>query len=352
MNYSLYLSSMNDIEMMTYLQPDLELLTTIFNSTPCTMSVVSKDLKCLMANKALKDIFNLTDEEFYNKPIGNFTEESDFVDFLKDLFDANKDTLVREVRTLKKDKVYYLTGKKIANGEKAILIGLDITELKKIEQEELHFQKLNMLNNLSAGIIHDIRNPLTILIAQTYKLEDKYPESEKIFKSMHKANMKINNMTDSLQALTEKPKNGTFEINDVVTEALLLSKGLYRSLHVTPEVELTKKDTKTSGVKVHLIQAILEVIQSCVLDRESDEFKLKIITKVSDDLIRIQIETNSNKDDSYYSGLFDEFRTKKHISKDSSNLYHAYKIVKEEHNGIVQVPISGQVKIKITIPKV
>ena len=60
-----------------------EMLNTVLDSTPCTISWISKDLKYLGANKALLEALKLDKNNFVGTSMGDLTKDPAFLNFAK-----------------------------------------------------------------------------------------------------------------------------------------------------------------------------------------------------------------------------------------------------------------------------
>ena len=148
-------------------------LQAVVDAAPCTISWITSDLKYVGANRVLAELCQVDQTGFQGKPIGFFTKESVFRDFADRLFAGSAERLVEELSTTLFDetKWYYIVGRKYEGCQKAVMIGIDITEQKEIEAKIAQQQKLAQLGEMSGKIIHEIKNPLSVVSGFSYMIK-------------------------------------------------------------------------------------------------------------------------------------------------------------------------------------
>ncbi len=155
------------------LKAEHDRLSVIINLIPNTISWVNRDMTYFGVNKALADTCLVTPEEFVGKTIGFHTKERFFYEFVTELFRSPNDTIYKELdaRISGVDKIYLVSGTKLEDKDKAVVIGMDITELSKLKDHVSFTQKLANLGEMFAGIIHDINNPLMMIEANAKRVK-------------------------------------------------------------------------------------------------------------------------------------------------------------------------------------
>ena len=178
------------------------------------------------------------------------------------------------------------------NGDRKALvaIGRDISVLKEAEQMMLKQEKLSVVGELSAGIAHEIRNPLTAIKGFIQLLD----ESEK----PNKTHVKI--VLDEID-----------RINQIVSEMLVLSKPQNREMKcfnfkealeyciniVSYEASLHNVEVKVNGPKVHPIvygdengikQALINIMKNA-LEAMGNRGELLISFSVVEHMLEVKI---------------------------------------------------------------
>ena len=155
-------------------------LNVIINLIPNTISWVNSDMTYFGVNKALADTCFVKPEDFVGKTIGFHTKERFFYEFVTELFRSKSDTIYRELeaRISGQDRTYLVSGTKLEDKSKAVVIGVDITELSQLKGHLTFTQKLANLGEMFAGIIHDINNPLMMIEANVKRVRKKIVDEE------------------------------------------------------------------------------------------------------------------------------------------------------------------------------
>lgn len=163
-----------------------ELFFQTFNLNPLPMGVFSiASRKCLEVNETFIKTSGYSRVEL----IKNRLSEYNFWPCLKEIAKIyeliNKDGFARNFETKLRIKSGEIRTALISGtiinwkGEKSLLaVGLDITELRRYENELARLDRLNMIGQMAAGIGHEIRNPMTTVrgFLQLLMKKDRYAE--------------------------------------------------------------------------------------------------------------------------------------------------------------------------------
>lgn len=164
------------------IKKEYERLSVIINLIPNTISWVNSDMTYFGVNKALADSCNVTPADFIGKTIGFHTKERFFYEFVTELFRSKSDTIYRELeaRISGVDRTYLVSGTKLEDKEKAVVIGIDITELTNLKDHVSFTEKLANLGEMFAGILHDINNPLMMIEGTAKRIKKRVTDEEVI----------------------------------------------------------------------------------------------------------------------------------------------------------------------------
>lgn len=187
---------------------------TILASVNNGVFMINNEKKIVLCNKAFEDLFEVQKEEILGMDVDAFNEATDFE--LKDLagkvlineLDKNEyETKFTSFKGNKKEIMLYVGTIKNVDGEVigAINISRDITEQKKEQQRILQQEKLALLGQMGAGIVHETRNFLTTIKGRC-QLIDMISQDENIKRHAAKINSDVE------------------EVNRIISEFLFLSK--------------------------------------------------------------------------------------------------------------------------------
>ncbi|AJQ29065.1 LytS/YhcK type 5TM receptor domain-containing protein [Pelosinus fermentans] len=151
------------------LQKSEERFATAFNFNPSPMSIRSiEDGRYITVNESFLRTFEYTREEIIGKTLRNLHILIDDYDEIVQLLRKGKSISNFETH------IYTKTGKlqisllfceliDIGGKPHTLSVFIDIGEMKKLENEVLRLERLNLAGHMSTGIAHEIRNPLTTI---------------------------------------------------------------------------------------------------------------------------------------------------------------------------------------------
>jgi signal transduction histidine kinase len=153
----------------------------------------------------------------------------------------------------------------------AILRISDITEKKNVAKQLMRAHRLSSLGQLSGGIAHEIRNPLSginlfvdiLCDAEKFKRADQELEIfEEIKQSIKKINGIIKRVLDF--AKHSDATSGEIEINSLIDEVLKLWHKKMRDTKIRQELSLQKDLSPIRGDAIEIQQVVNNLIQNAV----------------------------------------------------------------------------------------
>lgn len=147
------------------LQAARDQLQTVLEAVPGIVSWVSSDLCYLGVNKHLADSFNLPPEAFVGQDIGFLASDNGFREFVQNFFAGNQSEALYELKSISADRSYLIVAQKYDQNRAAFLIGIDITEQKRVEEELIQkTEELAEINRVKdefvAVLSHELRTPI------------------------------------------------------------------------------------------------------------------------------------------------------------------------------------------------
>jgi len=148
---------------------------------------------------------------------------------------------------------------------------VDITERKQAEEtkkELAHAGRLAIVGELSASIAHEINQPLGAILSNADAADmllDSGPESldevRQILEDIRKDDLRASDVIRRLRTLARKREieMQSLDLNDVISETLLLLRGESNRRGVVIETELADDLPSVCGDKVHLQQVLLNL---------------------------------------------------------------------------------------------
>ncbi|MFH1349335.1 MAG: ATP-binding protein [Pseudomonadota bacterium] len=250
-------------------------------------------------------------------------------------------TIGNEERARIGDREYWLDTKYkpiITSGDQAnavLVISRDITEHKSMEAQLFHTEKLASLGSLSAGVAHEMNNPIAVILGFTEMLLEKFPEGSKereILTVIERQGNNCKRIVENLLAFARLPQKTTTE-TDVVED-------LQRVINVVMNTMLTKKvDLKTNieedlpkvrGDAQQLEQVFMNIINNAVAAMDGGGL-LTISAHLFGDTVGVEFtDTGHGIPTEYMDKIFEPFFTTKKVGEGTGlGLSVSYGIVRK-----------------------
>ena len=252
-------------------------LESIVEKAGDAISVVDLGGKILYWNEGAEKIYGYKKEEVMGKKLSQFlypkdeklrAEEEKLMDPLMARVRKGEVVPNVEVKRQTKDAREIITSMTISplKDSEGRIIGAsrickDITHLKKAEERLALAERLSSLGELTAGVAHELRNPLAGIKINTQILSRKkdFPEMEKkLLKSTEEGIEKIQKIVDDMLHFA-KPKPSHFkweEINEVGDKSLSVLQGKLKKGNISAVFQKGEGLPKVR-IDIHQIQQVL-----------------------------------------------------------------------------------------------
>ena len=270
-----------------------------------------------------------------------------------DLPDGDSFLLIKDIRKINSDAIIMVMSKFINNNKlqkifenncyniirkpfsksdmhPMIIRCLKNTFLKKeneqLNEQILHNSKLTALGELSATIVHDIRNPLSMIQLTCDDMEDEFLKSVQItkedlklyFSHIHKACHKINKLVDHLRNYARKDlaeKEEPASILNLIENSLFLVKQKIRINNIKVDVKI---DDNISAIEIlcypNKFEQVLMNLLSNACDAMKDASKKNLVIKawLKENFFYLSIsDTGAGIPKDLIPKIFDSFYTTK-----------------------------------------
>lgn len=335
---------------------------SIINSI--TAGVITTNLhgKIITINKSAEFVLGIKAENVIHKPILNIFQNVINKDFnIGKAIKHGENILNREITLEKEDGTYIVLSLSLAvlKDRKNHIIGSvvsmeDLTEKIALENQIRRAEQLSALGEMSAGIAHEIKNPLTSIYGFTSLLPKKLDDKKFLTKYVTTVTREVNRLNKIVERFLSfaKPRmSGTqsCNLNDVIENSLSL-------LHF--QIKKSKIDLKKNllplppviGDPQQLEQVCINLIMNAIQIMDKKEKILKISTGVVlkrmldnhfQEFIVVQVNDNgpgipADKIDK----IFNPFYTTK-LQGTGLGLSISSQMI-EEHNGTIEVSSSQE----------
>ncbi|MFA9558884.1 nitrogen regulation protein NR(II) [Evansella sp. AB-rgal1] len=215
----------------------------------------------------------------------------------------------------------------------------DITERKENEKLLLQSEKLSMIGEVAAGIVHEIRNPLTTIKGFLQLIESKDKSDQKYIQIMKSEVTRIEKIANDLLKYS-KPKVESFKVEnivEVVQDVLFMWETEAFKRKITMEFAATESNIPILSEKTQITQVFINLIKNAMeaVDNQGEgEITIEIHKSAAHVFIKI-------RDNGYGipKEMLDKLGTSFHTTKEDGTglgLMVTYNIIKN-HNGTVIV---------------
>jgi signal transduction histidine kinase len=226
-----------------------------------------------------------------------------------------------------------------------------IEQLKETESQLVQTEKLASLGRMSAGIIHEINNPLnfattglfTLRNKGKYLLPEQQEEYQEILRDVEDGIQRVKSIVSDLRTFTHPDMEGRdqVEVCEVVSSALRLLSNEWKD-KVEIQQSLTEHQTiwanknKLIQVLVNLLQNSLDALKSKVFENEKPAIRIEGLLENKQSILRVR-DNGIGIDSKALDKIFDPFFTTKDVGEGMGlGLSICYRIV-EECDGRISV---------------
>jgi len=225
----------------------------------------------------------------------------------------------------------------------AVVVGRDLAERRKLEQQLRQSQKLAALGVMAGGIAHEIRNPLAVCYsaAEFLSIADIAPDfreecTRKIQAGIKKASAIIENLLRFARPSTDSEMT-VVDLHTVIAETVDLISNQAKVRKIRIEQELLANPIQVLGVSGLLQQVFMNLFLNAI-SAMSDGGLLRISEELLETVIAIHIaDTGTGIAETDLDKVFDPFHTTSPVGKGSGlGLSICYSII-QQHLGTIHV---------------
>lgn len=346
---------------------NLQLQTqTVLNAIEKLVVIVDKDNKILMCNKTHEDVTGVSAKDIIGMDlyehlstlqvyIENKYEQDDII-IKHRTFEASLTTIYGQVRRIlfSTSPIYNIDGEVIGS----IGVASDITELREQQEKMIRQEKLALLGQMGAGIVHETRNYLTT-IKGSCQIIDMLTQEESIRGYTSRINKSINEVNRIISEFLTLSRHRETELLEVSIYDIIKSiKGLVETSSLTSGVKieflLSDEERYLLCDEAQISQVVLNICKNAVeamfgvedarlrVEAGYDEEKYEMFIKISDNGHGMSKDTLKKIGTPF-------FTTKR--SGTGIGLSVCYKIIEEHHGKILVESEQGRgTTFVITLP--
>jgi len=226
-----------------------------------------------------------------------------------------------------------------------IEVSKDITSDIKIQKAMMRQEKMVSIGRLSAGVAHEINNPLTAILTSSMLLqEDVEPDSHicQQLQTIANETLRCRKIVKSLLDFSRqtRPSKKSFNLNDIVRESFVLTRKQAAFNDITMENELSEK-LPLINIDNDQIQQVLINLALNAIEATPPGGKVKLTTRYLSDIKMVEMEmkdTGSGISPEDLDKIFDPFFTTRENGT-GLGLAITHGII-EQHGGTIEVQSS------------
>lgn len=261
-------------------------------------------------------------------------------------------------------------------GEKKIVNIILSPSMKKgnMDFNDLHKLKLLSLGEMTAGIIHDIKNPINMSLTSIELLKFKIDELEDEIESksedvveliedikkklyfLENGNTRINDVVEGISSLSRKEQIefNEFSLNDFLRKNTSFLKYELDKKGVSLDIKL-RDNIKLKGKESLLAQVIVNIVKNAIDAVENQPFNKKWIeidAKDSNEFIEIYVkDSGKGIPNEIKDKILEPFFTTKELGKGTGLGLSLTKQILELHNGSLSIDNSKETTFILKISK-
>jgi PAS domain S-box-containing protein len=249
--------------------------------------------QCELVGKSVYDIYPPEIKKSVSKGFEELKREG-FKDRIESKLVSKKGEIIDvEIRSL---SLYNEQGEFI----RTFSIIRDMRQINFLKEQLVQQGKLAALGELAAGIMHDIRNPLTVINSYNNSfLKDAIEDGDKELMrtcqtAIAKASERIQRLTDHMRGFTRNEKNSIEEVNikELISDCLLMLETKIKYTGAILKNNIESKNITFTGYTTRIEQVLINLISNAcdaveqssqrLVTIDAFEFKNNITIEVSD----------------------------------------------------------------------
>lgn len=350
-------------------------LQSVINNVQDGLIVVDKDLNVVLVNQVFLKFAGKKIEDVIGLPCYKTWGD----DICKNLASQQKcpskiaikdGTFAHTTYKHNKEKILEISASPLFGDDGSIIQSIeiirDITDKERLKNELQQSEKMALMGRLSAGVAHEINNPLATISTCTEGLLNRINESVgkvikkeswliEYLKRIDKCVYRCKNIIEKLLIFAHSSKSvkSVIDLNVVIEDTIAMLSHRCKQEQKSITTSFSVLPVCIKGEPVQLSQMILNILVNS-LDAMENEGEVNISTYAKNDDIQLVIsDTGVGIDKEDLEHIFEPFYTTKEVGKGTGLGLSICQRIIAEHDGLISVEsIKGKgCKFEISFPK-
>ncbi|HSV42927.1 MAG TPA: PAS domain S-box protein [Candidatus Bathyarchaeia archaeon] len=316
---------------------------------------VKDQFRILIWNKRMEAISGLSKEQVLGKHDHEIFDEAMADLYLKDDIEVVRSRQIKQIpeermRTPLGEKSVSVVKVPVFDQDKvALVFGLlqDLTDGQQVEAQLRHTQKMNAIGQLAAGVAHEVKNPLAIILLAAEGLSynpevAQFPKVHSKIKMIKDAAVKANKVVMELLRFSRLSEGEIerIDLHKIIDDAHFLAQNKAKGKYITFEKRYAAGPVTCWGNAVLLEQVFVNLFGNAI-DAIEKSGEVIVTTAVQDDafgkkmvIIKVQ-DTGKGIPEEIRGKIFDPFFTTKEIGEGTGlGLNTVFTIIEKFHGHI------------------
>jgi two-component system, sporulation sensor kinase E len=223
----------------------------------------------------------------------------------------------------------------------AVVTMEDLSEIKALTDQLIRADRLAAMGELTAGVAHEVRNPLGIIRASVQLMEDAECDRRRVHEAAEVIKHEIDRLDRVIKALLDfgrpaSPSMRTVDVRRVLEEVVLFTRKFADRSHVGIVEEYDDDVPEVMGDPEQLKQVFVNLISNAVQSMADDGGALTVSVGHEDDFVFVRfVDTGPGITPDYIGKVFDPFFSTRDDGT-GLGLTIVHRIV-DEHGGHIEV---------------
>ncbi|SHH29502.1 GAF domain-containing sensor histidine kinase [Thermosipho atlanticus] len=322
----------------------------VLQNLSAAVVVLDREGKITEWNRKAENYFRKNKEQMLGKKLSILGRY--FVDIEemcnKVLYEKNEIKLTDyQIQILDQEKFFDVSISPLWDAERIMVRGTiitfeDVTERVFLEQERKKQEKLAVLGEMSARVVHELRNPISVLggfIKRLEKYSDDENKRKKYLKIISDEILRLENIVSEILEFSRDKKVLNFEefnLNELISEVFLLHEEKIKTKNIMFEFKTDSERIEIYADKSRIKQVLINLLQNAI-DETPEGGKIEFRVKKELNTVKVIIWNQGQPiPKEILKKLFTPFFTTK-VHGTGLGLPICKKIIEEEHNGKIWV---------------
>ena len=231
----------------------------------------------------------------------------------------------------------------------------DVSDIKALTDQLIRADRLAAMGELTAGVAHEVRNPLGVIRASVQLLEDAKGDPGRIHEAAEVIKQEIDRLDRVIKALLDfgrpsKPTLVRTDLNEVLQDIVLFTNRFAKQSNVSITENLDPELPLVQGDPDQLKQVFLNLVTNAVQAMDKSGGSITIVTKGAGEYVEVSVsDTGPGIAPVDLPKVFDPFFTKR-AEGTGLGLTIVHRII-DEHEGHIEVESGpGGTVFNVTLP--